>query len=138
MARRHRCGAHGPAQCQPDRSCWGVNVDRVKISESSTDAAFLEIQLVDEAGELHRGTDRQVTVTVEGPGTLQGLASDDQKSAEVFTDTSCTTFEPRALAVLRPTRAGSISVTVAADGCSSQKIESVAVGDPIPAYAEKG
>jgi beta-galactosidase len=59
-------------------------------------------------------------VTVDGPGVLQGLGSANPVTEESFTDSTCTTFDGRALAVIRPTGEGSITVTITADGCDTQ------------------
>jgi beta-galactosidase len=69
-----------------------------------------------------------VTVTVEGAGTLQGLASANPRSEESFTAAACMTYAGRALAVVRPTDVGSITITVAAEGCSPQQISINAAG----------
>jgi beta-galactosidase len=105
-----------------------LHVDRPELTASTVDAAFVEIQLVDETGELRPDADRSVTVTVEGAGTLQGLASANPRSEESFTAAACMTYAGRALAVVRPTDVGSITITVAAEGCSPQQISINAAG----------
>jgi beta-galactosidase len=114
--------AEGPVQVS-------LHVDRHEIADSTVDAAFVEIRLVDEAGELHRDADRVVRVTVTGAGALQGLASANPRSEDPFTATACRTYEGRALAVVRPTGAGLISVTVEADACPPQQIAIQAVAE---------
>jgi beta-galactosidase len=117
------CTATGPVQLK-------AAADRTNISDSTIDAAFVDIALVDAAGNLHRGGDRKVTVTVDGPGTLQGLASADPRSEESFRSPTCTTYEGRALAVVRPIGSGTISVTVEAEGCASQLLAITATDEP--------
>jgi beta-galactosidase len=115
--------ATGPVQLK-------AHIDRTNITASTVDAAFFDIALVDAAGNLHRDADRRVTVTVDGPGTLQGLASANPRSEESFTSSSCRTYEGRALAVVRPTGQGTISVTVAAENCAPQVLSITAASEP--------
>jgi beta-galactosidase len=100
-----------------------VEADRMKINADDQDLAFVSISIVDDQGILKPLADREVTVTVEGSGILQGLGSANPKSEEVYHDNVHTTFDGRALAVIRPTGAGVIRVVVEAEGCSPQKLE---------------
>jgi hypothetical protein len=102
-----------------------VMPDRDRIRADDGDLAFVDIALSDPDGIVHVSHDRQVTVavTVTGPGVLQGLGSADPKSTNNYAGTSCPTYAGRALAVVRPTGSGEITLTVDADGC-----ESVTVG----------
>jgi beta-galactosidase len=92
-----------------------VTVDRAAVSADVDDLAFVDITLVDADGVVCTGTSRRVEVTVEGPGTLQGLGSGDPRNTEPFTDTTHPTFDGRALAVVRPTGPGEIHVVVTDD-----------------------
>lgn len=100
-----------------------ATADRAVIAADPEDLAFVTLALVDEDGRPHLTRDRAVTVTVEGPGVLLGLGSANPSSEEQFTADSCTTFGGRALAVVRPTGAGTISLRASAEGCAPQQIE---------------
>jgi hypothetical protein len=63
-----------------------------------------------------------VTVTVDGAGVLQALGSADPATEETFAGPSRTTFDGRALAVVRPAGTGDITVTVHADGCEPVRL----------------
>ena len=93
--------------------------DRSQIRADHTDLAFVEIALVDAEGNRHHSADRPVSVTVAGPAVLQGFGSAQPDPTEAFTDTTRTTFDGLALAVVRPTGPGTITVTVEADGCDA-------------------
>ena len=99
-----------------------ARVDRTEIAADGTDLAFVELTLVDEAGSLHNTADRKITVELDGPGALQGLGSANPCTEERFTDAACTTFDGRALAVVRPTGAGTITVIATADGCDPVRV----------------
>ncbi len=78
---------------------------------------FVEICLVDSGGLTHPNTDRDVTVAVEGAATLQGLGSAQPVTEEDFLDSTCRTYQGRALAVIRPSGPGEFSVAVTARDC---------------------
>ena len=63
-----------------------------------------------------------MTVSVEGPGVLAGFGSAAPATEESYLDDVHTTFDGRALAVVRPTGAGVITVTASADGCASVSV----------------
>jgi len=56
-----------------------------------------------------------VSVSVEGPAVLAGMCSANPSTTERFDATTWRTFDGRALAVIRPTGAGAISVAVTTD-----------------------
>ncbi|MGY4857468.1 glycoside hydrolase family 2 TIM barrel-domain containing protein [Cryobacterium sp. AP23] len=89
-----------------------ASVDRSSIRNDDTDLAFVAIELRDAGGVLVTGSDRSVRVQVAGAGVLAGLGSGNPKTAERFDADTRDTFDGRALAVIRPTGAGTITVTV--------------------------
>ena len=98
-----------------------IDVDRPTILADQTDLAYVTIDIVDEGGRPIHLADREVAIELAGAGVLQGLASGRPATEEAFTSSSCATFDGRALAVIRPTRAGDILVTVTAEGCEPQR-----------------
>ena len=98
-----------------------VRVDRTEIRADDTDLAYVDIELVDAEGRLHHTDDRSVTVTVEGPGTLQGLGSANPNTEESLSSPTHDTFR-EALAVVRPTGPGAITVTVTSEGLAVQDV----------------
>lgn len=88
-----------------------VVADRTELT-GPDDLAFVEIALVDDAGVVHVTLERELTVTLTGPGVLQGLGSADPRSTADYTATTCRTFDGRALAVVRPTSDGEITVRI--------------------------
>ncbi|MEU6716747.1 glycoside hydrolase family 2 TIM barrel-domain containing protein [Nonomuraea sp. NPDC046802] len=91
--------------------------DREQVSTDRQDLAYLDIALTDEHATVNPISDRVVTVTLDGPAALQALGTARPSTEESFLATSCTTYEGRALAVIRPTGTqGTATVTVHADG----------------------
>jgi len=100
-----------------------ADVDRVDIAADPEDLAFVTLSLVDHDGVLHVARDTEIEVRVEGPGVLQALGSANPVTEEGFNATRCITFDGRALAVVRPTGAGRISLRATAEGCEPQLVE---------------
>jgi beta-galactosidase len=99
-----------------------VQADRAEITAQPGDLAFVSIQLVDGDGVEHRTIERQVEVQVEGTGTLLAFGSANPVSEEQFSESKCTTYEGRAVAVLRPIATGRITATVTSEGCEKQQV----------------
>jgi beta-galactosidase len=107
--------ASGPVQLD-------VQVDRARIEASDRDLAYVEVTLVDGSGNVYASEDRAVTVAVDGPAMLQGLGSGNPCTEETFGSATHDTFNGRALAVVRPTGAGTITVTVSAKDCDDRRV----------------
>jgi hypothetical protein len=101
-----------------DRLVLRADADRADLRADGSDLAFVALTLTDEAGHLHNDRDRTVTVTVDGPAVLQALGSADPVTEETFSTPRHRTFDGRALAIVRPTGPGEITVTATAEGCS--------------------
>ncbi len=99
-----------------------VRVDRLEIRADDTDLAYVDITLVDAEGRLHHVEDRAITVEVEGSGELMGLGSANPRTEEPFGESTHNTFHGRALAVVRPTAPGTVTVTVAASGLAPRHV----------------
>ena len=100
----------------------GVRADRSEIRADDSDLAFVDITLEDDNGNIATHLDRPVTVEVRGAGVLQGLGSARPSTEERFDAATHTTFDGRALAIVRPTGEGAIEVTVSAEGCEDVTI----------------
>jgi beta-galactosidase len=100
-----------------------VDVDRAVIAADPEDLAYVTLSLVDAGGTVHVTQDRTVEVQIEGPGLLQALGSANPATEEGFGGTSCSTFGGRALAIVRPTAVGKVTVRASAEGCEPQRVE---------------
>ena len=99
----------------PLRLC--ARADRTHIRADDYDLGYIAITLTDGEGNLYNQQDRLVTVDVSGPAVLQGLGSARPLTEETFTGSTHTTYDGRALAVIRPSGPGEVAVTVSAPGC---------------------
>ena len=94
--------------------------DRNEIAASPMDLAFVGVTLVDHEGTIDTAADRRIEVEVGGPGVLQALGTANPVTDESFLESACHTFMGRAVAVVRPTGPGPVSVAVRAHGCQPQ------------------
>ena len=72
-------------------------------------AMFGVRQRVISPGIRDTSRDHLVDVTVDGAGVLQAMGSARPASDEPFHSSSCTTFDGRAIAIIRPTGSGGSS-----------------------------
>lgn len=87
-----------------------------EVSAGPEGVVFLPIELRDAAGTLRVRESTEVRVTVDGPAELAGVVSANPVTEEAVTAAACRTYAGRAIAVVRPTGPGTITMTVSADG----------------------
>ena len=105
-----------------------ARVDRDSIRSTPDDLAYVSITLEDADGIVWPERDIEVEVSVSGPGELIGLGSANPKTTESYLASRHHTFDGRAQAVIRPTGAGEIAITVSAEGLGARTILVNAVG----------
>lgn len=81
--------------------------------------AYVGLRIEGDDGLVVGDADRLVTVEIDGPGELAGIGSARARTTESFAGPAVTTYDGRALAIVRPTGSGEITVTVHADGLAS-------------------
>jgi hypothetical protein len=77
---------------------------------------YIAITLEDASGSVFCDRDVPVTVTVSGSAVLAGVGTGRARTEESFAGPTVTTYDGRALAIVRPTSSGEVTVTVAAEG----------------------
>ena len=93
-----------------------ATIDREEMTVGTTDLVYVEIRLVDENGVLYTDRDQTVTVSVEGAAELAGIGSGRIDSEERFDAGTHLTYDGRALAIVRPTEVGDVTIRVASSG----------------------
>lgn len=94
------------------------------IKADGEDIIYIPIHVTDKDGNLKMTTDRKITVSVEGEGTLLAVGSGNPKTEEQFEDGTYTSWHGRVLAVVRSTeQAGRIKVTVSCEGLEKETVE---------------
>lgn len=99
-----------------------MTADSDTISTDGQDLVYVELALADAAGTVPCNADAEITLTIDGPGVLAGFCSANPMTAERFDASTRTTFDGRALAIVRATGEGEIVLTASAAGHTSQSL----------------
>jgi beta-galactosidase len=100
---------------EPTHLC--VETDRTELLASAQRLAYIDVSLVDDHGVLNPIRDRTITIEIDGPAVLQGFGTGAPATEESFLDNSSTSYNGRALAVVRSSgQAGQVTVTARAEG----------------------
>lgn len=100
-----------------------VTCEGETLKADGEDLAFVTVNLADQDGIGNLNAEKQITVTVEGAGTLQGFGNADPRAIGSYDDTTWKTYDGYAMAVIRAgVEAGEIRVKFEADGCRTQEV----------------
>ncbi len=97
--------------------------DRNSIGTTFDDVANVEVQLVDDNGTIVPTAADLLQFTVTGPGKIIGLDSGNITSTEPFQASERKAYQGRALAILRATAPGKITLTAKAEGLPTANVE---------------
>jgi beta-galactosidase len=86
------------------------------VAADTRDLAYIPVTFEDVHGNLVHADDRELTVTIGGPGELKAVGSGRPDQTERFDTGTHTTYDGRALVIVRPTGTGTITVSIAAPG----------------------
>ncbi|WP_394525545.1 glycoside hydrolase family 2 TIM barrel-domain containing protein [Paenarthrobacter nicotinovorans] len=117
-----------------------ASADRDEIGSGDRDLSFIALELRDLLGTLATHMEADIRVSVEGPAVLQALGSARPDTQESYTSNHHTTFDGRALAIVRPTGEGTITVTAQAEGfeAASVRIEATSLTSGLLPVAAEG
>ena len=87
-----------------------VSSREAELPADGSDIAFIDVCVLDQAGNLNPADAIPVTVEVEGPGYLAGFGSASPCNEENYYDTTAMTYEGRIRAAIRACGAGVIRV----------------------------
>ena len=93
-----------------------VAADRTELRADTTDLCYVDINLTDSKGTVNPAADREIFAKVEGSGYLAGFGAAKPTSEENFLSGKFRSYQGHVLAVVRPTGAGEIKLTVSAEG----------------------
>jgi len=99
-----------------------LTVDRKTIRADRNDLAYVTVEVLDDRGERVPNAEVDVRLAVSGAGELCAQCNGAPDRPASFRAPICTTFQGRALAVLRPLRGlrGAIHLTASAKGLRSK------------------
>ena len=100
-----------------------VTCEGETLKADGEDLAFVTVNLADQDGIGNLNAEKEITVTVEGAGTLQGFGNADPRAIGSYDDTTWKTYDGYAMAVIRAgVEPGEIRVKFEADGCRTQEV----------------
>jgi beta-galactosidase len=88
-----------------------LRADRNLIAADTADLSFIDLAMRDAQGVLVTTETSPVRVAVDGPGILQAFGTANPCTEESFVTDECLLYRGRALAIVRPTGVGTITVT---------------------------
>lgn len=101
-----------------------VEADRTVLKADGEDLSFLTVKLIDEEGRENLFASKEISVSVEGAGSLQGFGSANPSSSESYDAATCKTYDGYAMAVVRAgEQGGKAVVKFSAEGCQSCIVE---------------
>ncbi|MCI9338238.1 MAG: DUF4982 domain-containing protein [Lachnospiraceae bacterium] len=111
-------------ECERYRLCsadsgvrLSVEADRTSMSANGRDLCYLMIGTVDQNGTPNLWEEREISVRVEGPGSLAGFGSAQPSCERSYFDTSCKTYDGYVMAVIRAgLTEGTTRVTISSGG----------------------
>jgi len=100
-----------------------AEADRTVLRADGADLSYIMISLCDDEGVKNLQAVKEVTVKVEGAGTLQGMGSADPETENYYDCPVWNTYDGYVLAVVRAvTEPGEIKVTVGCDGRTESEL----------------
>ncbi|WP_136194137.1 glycoside hydrolase family 2 TIM barrel-domain containing protein [Actinomyces procaprae] len=100
-----------------------VRADRGRLHAGGQDLAFLELEAVDERGNVAMIGGTPVSVEVSGAGRLAALGSADPRPASSYDETTTPLYRGRALAIVRAgAEPGTVQVGVRAGELGEQRL----------------
>lgn len=96
-----------------------ISADKDALQADGQSLVFVTAELLDEDGNLNCWEEKEVSLCVEGAGTLLGFGSASPSGGGSYQDRAWKTYDGRVMAVIRSTtEEGNIRVTFSAPGCT--------------------
>jgi len=100
-----------------------LEVDREELVADGSDLCYIMVALSDKDGTINRFIDKDITITINGPGSLQGFGSGNPLATAGYQEFTQGIYEGYALAVIRADKvSGVINVNVTAEGCEDKTV----------------
>lgn len=110
-------------QTAEDKVQMVAKSDRERIPADGSDICYIDVWIEDKDGILNMEADPFVTVSLDGPGQIQGFGSAAPVSEENYFDSEAVAFEGRIRAAIRANGTGKICASFHADGLETQTVE---------------
>lgn len=103
-------------------SSLNITADRTAIAGDGYDLSYVSIAVVDSNGDRVPYASNEITFSVEGPGEIVATDNGDPIDLTVFPSTVRKAFNGYALAIVKGTGSGEITVKATADGLDSAEV----------------
>ncbi len=100
--------------------------EKAEICADNRELCYLPISIVDKNGDRVTDSRAPLHCTVTG-GELMGIFSGNPQSTDQYTSPDCHAFEGRAMAIVRASASGKVTVTVSSDGLGKALVNIEAV-----------
>jgi beta-galactosidase len=101
----------------------GLKPDRRELRAGGQDLVHVEVNLLDQQGNLVPDADRQITFTIKGEGKLAGVDNGDLRCPESYKGNIRTTYGGRCLVIVQSSRsAGTIELNALSPGLTSAQL----------------
>lgn len=99
-----------------DETKLSISVEESVIKADGEDLAYISVEITDNAGIRKMLSDKKVTITVSGAGTLAAVGSAACRTEESYLGNAFTTYNGRMIAIVRSNGTeGSIYITASTD-----------------------
>lgn len=101
-----------------------IACDRTQLKADGADLSYLTICFRDACGRINLNIEKEVTIQVQGCGTLQGFGSADPQTLNRYDNPVWTSYDGYLLAAVRAGyEKGIIKVTLTSEGCETRTVE---------------
>lgn len=95
-----------------------VASDRMELRANGADVAYVTVELCDKYGVVNMQVQKEITIEVEGAGTVQGYGNADPYFQGTYQQKTIPSFEGRVQAAVRAGyEAGNVKIRFSAKGC---------------------
>lgn len=99
-----------------------LRADRDEIKADGSDLSFITLEIVDEDGYVVRNARTRVTFSVEGAGEIVATDNGDPADTTAFPSRERNAFSGLALAIVRATGEGQLTVSASGDGLKGSDV----------------
>lgn len=100
-----------------------IEADKSEMKANGQDLSYIMISMRDKSGRVNLFEEKEITITIEGVGSLAGFGSAEPACERSYFDTKCKTFDGYVMAVVRAgMEKGTVTLNVAAEGLEPRNI----------------
>lgn len=103
-----------------------IRADRTSLDPSGLDLAYLQLEMLDEDGNVVPWADHMIELTLTGPASIVGVGNGNPQSLHPFQSKQVPLFYGKAMVIIRSNReVGTVTLTATAESIESAQVELV-------------